>query len=186
MMLGTLTTMVGGSAAALARVQPLINSYAKKTVHSGERAGSGFALKAVNNILNATHLLVAAEGLLSLQKWGVDARVAVEAISASSGRSMATTHRMPEQVLPRRFAHGFELGLMNKDVQIGAKIVRQACPEFSDALLAQSARIFSQACASIGPAEDYTKAVCYLERIAGQKLGGDRDKAEGSTTDDPN
>ena len=55
------------------------------------------------------HLAVAAEGLLALQKLGIQPSVALEAINTSSGRSLATEKRMPERILSRTFDHGFAI-----------------------------------------------------------------------------
>mmetsp|Transcript_37645 Transcript_37645/g.118644 ORF Transcript_37645/g.118644 Transcript_37645/m.118644 type:complete len:93 (-) Transcript_37645:628-906(-) len=76
--------------------------------------GSGHAVKSVNNAMNATHLIIAAEGLCTLQKFGVCPADALSVINASSGRSLQTEVRMPMSVLPRTFDYGFKLGLMEK------------------------------------------------------------------------
>lgn len=48
---GTLTVMAGGDAAALARVTPLLRTFAAHIVHAGATPGAGHALKSVNNLL---------------------------------------------------------------------------------------------------------------------------------------
>ncbi len=48
---GTLTAMVGGDPAVLARVRPLVATFASNIVHAGAQPGAGHALKAVNNLL---------------------------------------------------------------------------------------------------------------------------------------
>src|SRR6185437_1273311 len=45
---GTLTVMVGGDAAALERVRPVLQTFGQKVVHCGD-VGAGDAVKAVNN-----------------------------------------------------------------------------------------------------------------------------------------
>lgn len=52
----------------------------------------------VNNALNVTHLMLGAEGLLALQQLGVDPSVALEAINGSSGRSLQTEQRLPQDM----------------------------------------------------------------------------------------
>ena len=47
-------------------------------------------------VLQVTHLLLGAEGLLALQKLGVDPSVALDAINGSSGRSLQTEQRLPQ------------------------------------------------------------------------------------------
>ena len=106
---GELTAMVGGDANRVAH--PVISRFAKKKiVHCGP-IGSGHAVKAVNNCLNAAHLIVGGEALIALAKWGVQPEIALNAINASSGRSLQTEVRLPEEVLSRKFDYGFKLGL---------------------------------------------------------------------------
>ena len=70
---GTLTTMLGGADDDVAAVLPLVAStFSKKAVHVGP-IGSGHAVKAINNALNTAHVLLGAEGLLALRKFGVPA-----------------------------------------------------------------------------------------------------------------
>merc|ERR1719373_683046 len=102
------------------RVLPVLQAFAKKVVRCGP-TGAGHAVKAVNNALNVTHLLLGAEGLLALQRLGVDPDVALDAINGSSGRSLQTQGRLPQEVLSRKFAYGFKLPLMAKDCRIAAR-----------------------------------------------------------------
>lgn len=97
---GKLTAMVGGGEEAFERAEPMIGSFASTIVHLGP-AGSGHAVKAINNTLMAANIWTATEGLLALVKHGVDPTKAAAAISASSGRSWATQQRIPDHVLPR-------------------------------------------------------------------------------------
>eukprot|EP00494_Astrolonche_serrata_P006617 UN06641 len=56
---GTLSVMVGGSEDSYNTILPVLEQIGKP-VHCGP-SGSGHAVKCVNNILNMTHLLAAAE-----------------------------------------------------------------------------------------------------------------------------
>ena len=51
-------------------------------------------------------------------KAGLDPRIMLDVINASSGRSTATEQKFPEVVLPRSFNQGFTAGLMLKDVNL--------------------------------------------------------------------
>lgn len=115
---GQLSSMIGGSDAAVNAVEPYLKRMAQKQVVRVGGIGAGHAVKAVNNTLNVGHLAMAAEGLLALAKFGVSPEVAVEAINGSSGRSLQTEVRIPKEVLSREFDYGFPLGLMLKDVTI--------------------------------------------------------------------
>ena len=91
---GTLTVMWGGEETVFDRVRPVVEAFGKKIVHAGP-VGSGDALKAVNNALLAVHILSAAEGLAILAKAGVDPKIALDVINASSGRSNTSENLIP-------------------------------------------------------------------------------------------
>ena len=58
-------------------------------------------------VLQVTHLLLGAEGLLALQKLGVDPSVALDAINGSSGRSLQTEQRLPQDFWTTRKSPAF-------------------------------------------------------------------------------
>jgi 3-hydroxyisobutyrate dehydrogenase len=162
--------MLGCDDAAVAeRVIPAVKSFAAKVVPCGP-CGAGHAVKAVNNSLNVAHLLLGTEALLALQKAGVDPEVALEAINGSSGRSLQTEQRIPQEVLSGRFGYGFKLDLMAKDCGIAKGVLQQAgSPDTS--LLMTAVELFQRAKAeNADPDADYTRAVQMLERSAGATL----------------
>lgn len=165
---GTLTSMIGGEAAALQTADPYIRCYSQRLVHAGTAPGSGHALKAVNNLLNAAHLLAASEGLLALRNCGVEPSVALAAINGSSGRSFPTELQLPGQVLTRKFAHGFAAKHMSKDVRIGASIIRGTLPHAS--LLPHAAQGFLAAARHVSSDDDYTCVIKHLEHLASAEL----------------
>eukprot|EP00658_Telonema_sp_P-2_P033146 TRINITY_DN24392_c0_g1_i3.p1 TRINITY_DN24392_c0_g1~~TRINITY_DN24392_c0_g1_i3.p1 ORF type:complete len:191 (+),score=35.16 TRINITY_DN24392_c0_g1_i3:229-801(+) len=112
---GILTAMVGGKQPAVKEVKPVIETFASQIVHLGP-AGSGHAVKAVNNTLLATNLWAVSEGIAALESYGVDPTKACEAISTSSGRSWVTQQRFPDHVLPGTYDYGFSMQLLKKDV----------------------------------------------------------------------
>ena len=166
---GELTAMVGGDANRVAH--PVISRFAKKKiVHCGP-IGSGHAVKAVNNCLNAAHLIVGGEALIALAKWGVQPEIALNAINASSGRSLQTEVRLPEEVLSRKFDYGFKLGLMLKDVRVavdGLLSAEESCREGS--ILPLVKRLLEKSTDEQGYDADYTRVVRTLELSAGIEL----------------
>ena len=173
---GELTAMVGGDVNR--RAQPVISLFAKKKiVHCGP-IGSGHAVKAVNNCLNAAHLIVGGEALIALAKWGVQPEIALHAINASSGRSLQTEVRLPEEVLSRKFDYGFKLGLMLKDVRIAADgllSTDKSCRE--DSILSLVKRLLEKSTDEQGYDADYTRVVRTLELGAGIELRGNSAKS---------
>jgi 3-hydroxyisobutyrate dehydrogenase len=122
---GTLTVMVGGDLAALERARPAIEPFAGLIQHVGG-SGSGFAVKAVNNMLLAVNLWAAAEGFSTLKAHGVDLNGALACINASSGKSMVTETVLPQRVFNRSFPSTFALALLAKDTGIALDLVHQA------------------------------------------------------------
>jgi len=124
---GQLTSMMGGPLEAVSAVEPYLRRMAQKNVVPVGSIGAGHAVKAVNNTLNAAHLVIASEGLLALANFGISPEVALEAINGSSGRSLQTQERIPKEVLSREFDYGFPLGLMLKDVTIAVDSIGSSC-----------------------------------------------------------
>lgn len=113
---GTLTIMVGGDDAAFERVLPVLTELGKP-VRTGE-VGSGHAIKALNNLLSATHLLATSEAMEAGVAFGLDPEVMLSVFNTSSGSSGSTQNKWPRFVLPGRYDSGFGLALMLKDMKI--------------------------------------------------------------------
>jgi len=114
---GTLTLMVSCPLAARTQVEPLFQPLGK-VLYAGEAPGLAQAAKLANNMLSAAALVASSEALSMATKAGVDPAVALEIINASSGRNTATTHKIPNEVLTRRFQVGFANKLSHKDVTL--------------------------------------------------------------------
>lgn len=121
---GTLTVMVGGNESAFKRAKPIIQAFANLVEYVGE-SGAGFAVKAINNTLMATHLWALAEGLSILKSQGVNLHSAMNCINHSSGKSNVSEHIMMQRVLNRKFEKTFALDLLQKDIGIALNLVTQ-------------------------------------------------------------
>lgn len=172
---GTLTVMVGGEAAVLERVRSVLEVFGKKIVHCGP-IGSGDAVKAVNNALLALHIWSTGEGLIALQKAGVDPAVALDVINTSSGRSNASMNLFPERVLTRAFPRTFRLALLDKDVGIAAQVAREQ--KVPSPLIQLTAELFAAAHAAMGEDADHVEVVQWIESMAGAKIGEGRKGGE--------
>ncbi|MCU0619002.1 MAG: NAD(P)-dependent oxidoreductase [Gemmatimonadaceae bacterium] len=166
---GTLTVMVGGDAALLERVRPVLAPFAGKVVHCGA-VGAGHALKAVNNALLALHVWSTAEGLVAAQAAGVDPAVALDVINASSGRSNASMNLFPERVLTGAFPRTFRLALLDKDARIAAGVARDA--QLAAPTLQLAADLMAIAHRELGEEADHVEAVRVVERWARTELRG--------------
>jgi 3-hydroxyisobutyrate dehydrogenase len=92
---GTMTMMVAGSDAALARCAPVFAATAGKVFRVGARPGDAARFKIVNNLLAAANLAAGAEALALAAKAGLDPAQVVDVVNASSGASWIFADRMP-------------------------------------------------------------------------------------------
>ena len=159
-----LTVMVGGDAAVLERVRPVLAVFGKKIVHCGG-VGAGDAVKAVNNALLALHLWSTAEGLAALTKAGVRPEVALDVINTSSGRSNASMNLFPERVLTRAFPRTFRLALLDKDVGIAAGVAREH--KLPTPMLQMTAELYRAAHLAMGEEVDHVEVVKWVEQLTG-------------------
>jgi 3-hydroxyisobutyrate dehydrogenase len=157
---GTLTVMWGGEESVFERVRPVVEAFGKKIVHAGP-VGSGDALKAVNNALLAVHILSAAEGLVVLSKAGVDPRIALDVINASSGRSNTSENLFPQRVLTREFPRTFRLALLDKDIGIAAVLAEDLGARTP--IISLAAERFHEAREKLGEQADHVEAVKMVE-----------------------
>ena len=164
---GSLTVMWGGEALVFERVRPVIEAFGKKIVHAGQ-VGSGDALKAINNALLAVHILSTAEGLAVLVKAGVDPKVALEVINASSGRSNSSENLIPQRVLTRAFPRTFRLALLEKDIGIAAVMADDL--GVRTPVISLAAERFHQAREQLGEEADHVEAVKMIEQENGIEI----------------
>ena len=80
----------------------------------GETPGLGQITKLANNMISAAGMAAAFEASAMAVKAGVDARVLIETVNASTGRNSATMNKFPASVLTRGFDYGGKLSIMDK------------------------------------------------------------------------
>ena len=122
---GTLMIMVGGPPEAFDRVKPVLAAIGKKVVHAGG-TGAGHAVKALNNLMSAAHLLASSEALIAGARFGLDPAVMLEIINGASGRSGSTENKWPNYVLTEKYDAGFSVRLMVKDLRLALGIEHAA------------------------------------------------------------
>jgi 3-hydroxyisobutyrate dehydrogenase len=95
---GTLTYMVGGDAAPLARARPVFATSAARIIHTGA-LGSGAATKLCNNLMLYMELLAAREAAALARRSGVELETLIEVTRAAGIMSdaMASIIRFAEQ-----------------------------------------------------------------------------------------
>lgn len=166
---GTLTVMVGGDAATFERARPVLASFGKRIVHMGP-VGTGDAMKAVNNALLGVNIQAIGEALASLARAGVEPRLAIETLNASSGRSFVSEQLVPERVLTGAWPRTFRLALLDKDVGIARGIAGESNVETP--VLDAAGDALHRARAILGEEADYLEAIRVIEEQAGVELRG--------------
>lgn len=112
---GTLTLMVGGDAAVLERVRPVLEHFSAHIFHVGG-SGAGHTAKLLNNFLNAVSLAATAEVMVAGKKAGLDLGLLLEVFNKSSGVNFATLNRFPKIINGDYLKGGLTNTLMMKDV----------------------------------------------------------------------
>jgi 3-hydroxyisobutyrate dehydrogenase len=151
---GTMTMMVGGSSQALERCAPVFRVIAGKVFEAGG-VGDGARCKIANNLLAAANLAAAAEAFALAVKSGVDPRLFVDLVRASSGASWIFDDRMP-RVLANDYTPRAAARVLTKDVGIA---VDYAATLGIDAPLARAALAAFQLVLTEGHGEEDDAAI---------------------------
>ena len=155
---GGLTIMAGGADADIALVTDLLGVLGRVVVAGP--VGSGHAVKALNNLLSATHLWVTSEAMTAGQQFGLDPEVMLSVFNGSSGKSGSTENKWPNFILPGSYDSGFGLRLMLKDMRIAAGL--------ADAVGAPSAlgkdaiELWARAADDLDPRADHTRVAEWI------------------------
>lgn len=153
---GSLTIMVGGDdVPAIERAEPVLNVLGARLLRTGP-LGSGHAMKALNNYCGATSYAATAEALAIGQQFGLRGEVMLDVLNASTGRSFNTEVVFKDEVVPGRYATGFALALLAKDVGIAASLAESSGLEAPVCGLVS--RRWSQALEALGPTTDHSEA----------------------------
>jgi 3-hydroxyisobutyrate dehydrogenase len=159
----TLAVMVGGDAEILERARPVLRSIGPNIFSVGP-VGTGNTVKAINNMMSCVNSLAMMEGLVLARKAGIDAMTIYEVVKASSGGSKAL-ERIPSVIVPRNFAPGFKVQLMNKDLDTFNTIAKELHVPVSFSNVAQR---YQQAALAAGLGDqDTSVALTIIEKLAG-------------------
>ena len=91
---GTMSMMLSGPAAALARCEPMLAAMSDKRYIISDKPGDGSRMKLVNNLMAAINLVGAAEAFALGIKGGLDPNKIYEVMMGSSGQSFMGGDRM--------------------------------------------------------------------------------------------
>jgi len=120
---GTLSILVGGADADVARARPVLEAMGTTITHFGP-VGSGQVAKAVNQVVIATGYLAVAEGLVLAMKSGLDPEQVVAALSGGVASSWILANRSG-RMIANDYPLGFKIALHRKDLGIVLDLARE-------------------------------------------------------------
>jgi len=151
----TLDVMVGGDAALVERVTPVLQAIGRSIIPCGG-TGTAHALKAIANYINACALINAVEAMTIGRKFGLDSKLMADAlIPMCAERNHPILKKVVPHVLTRKFGTGMAMAFIAKDLKIAVDTAH-----------------------SIGAAVPLGEKVHELWAAAADKLGGNLDQTE--------
>lgn len=166
---GTLAVMVSCPKPALAEIEPVLKVFGR-LFYTGEKPGLAQTAKLANNLLAATAIVATSEAMAMGVKAGLDAKVLIDIINASSGRNSATQDKFPRAVLPGTFDFGFTTALSYKDVRLCIEEAEaMGIPMVVGGAVRQMLAVTK---ARFGADSDFTFVAKVLEEWAGVEIRG--------------
>jgi 3-hydroxyisobutyrate dehydrogenase-like beta-hydroxyacid dehydrogenase len=166
---GTLAVMVSCLKPVYEEIEPILKVFGK-LFFTGEKPGLAQTAKLANNLMAAAALVITSEAVAMGVKAGLDAKVLIDIINASSGRNSATQDKFPRAVLPGTFDFGFTTGLSYKDVRLCVdEAEAMGVPMVCGAAVRQMLAITN---AKFGADSDFTFIAKVLEEWAGVEMRG--------------
>jgi 3-hydroxyisobutyrate dehydrogenase len=164
---GTLTLMIGGNDdTAIERVTPVLQTMGAKLFRTGA-SGSGDVVKALNNYCSAANFRALSEAVSMGQKFGLDPALILDIINVSSGRSLSSEGAFKNQVITGKYAAGFYLGLLAKDVKIASDLAGEL--GVSAPVCAVTFNALATAREALGYSADFTAAHKYWNGDVSEK-----------------
>jgi 3-hydroxyisobutyrate dehydrogenase-like beta-hydroxyacid dehydrogenase len=120
---GELVFMVGGEAATLRRVEPVLGAMGKKWFHLGPH-GAGQTVKVALNLIFALQVQALAEALALTTGAGVPGENLVAVLQASMARAAVLDVKAP-MILKQDYTPSFPLRLMHKDLGLALDLANQ-------------------------------------------------------------
>ena len=157
--LGTLTIMAGGETGVLDTVEPALSAMGD-VVRCG-LLGAGHAMKLLNNYLSASGLVAASEAVLIGCRFGLDPDLMADVFNNSTGMNNATKVKLKQHINNGKFATGFTMGLMSKDLTLGEQMAQDLGVP-ADGLAAIRV-LFRRAVEELGSDEDHSAVIKILD-----------------------
>ena len=157
---GKLAMMAAAPVEAVERLRPLLEEIAQTLFVVGTSPGHGQAMKLLNNYVSGTALAATMEAVVFGQRVGLDLEQIIEVLNSASGRTTASTDKLPRAVLPGTYDFGFATEAMRKDVGL---FLSDAAELGSPRRLAEASDAMWQRFEDACPGTDFTYLHRYLE-----------------------
>jgi 3-hydroxyisobutyrate dehydrogenase len=123
---GTLSVMVGATAALYAEIEPLIRCFATDVTHCGE-VGAGQVTKILNNMVLFETVNALAEAVAVAKHSGVDPRLLLDTLSKGSADSFALRNHGIKAIVPGNFPErAFSTEYALKDLSYALELAADA------------------------------------------------------------
>ncbi|MGF1499373.1 MAG: NAD(P)-dependent oxidoreductase [Elainellaceae cyanobacterium] len=120
---GTLSIMIGGEAAAVERVSPVLEAMGRTITHVGP-IGAGQITKAINQVIIAGTYWGVAEGIALGLKAGLEMEKVVQAVGGGAAGSWGLTNRSANMI-HNDYPLGFRVKFHRKDLNIALEAARE-------------------------------------------------------------
>lgn len=157
---GSMTMLLGGEAADLQALQPVLDALTGKRVHVGP-VGAGHSAKLFNNLLCGINLVAVGEAIRVARAAGLDIEQILQGVNAGSGRSGVTEVNCPTWILNGAFDSGFTMQLMRKDLRLAAEMIDKSGA--STPLSREALRLWADSASALADSEDFNRIVDYVE-----------------------
>ncbi|KIW61157.1 hypothetical protein PV05_01314 [Exophiala xenobiotica] len=165
---GEATLMVGtDSQEAFDKVLPVLQAMAKWVFHMG-KLGAGHAMKTLNNYTSAGAIVALSDALVAGQKFGLDPVQMIDVLNVGTGRNFSTSDSYATDALPKRYATGYQLALLVKDIGISKELFEKV--DFETDMPDLILKYFKEAQNGLEPTADHTELLKSWEKRAGLTL----------------
>lgn len=158
----SLDFLVGGDPGLIEKCQPIFNAIGRSVTHCGP-IGSGHALKALTNYINAAAMMSVVEAINIGKTFGMDEQVMAKSlIDTCTGRNHPIVKKVIPKILTGTYDSGMVISLLEKDLTIAADIARQTQSEHP--LLDGDLEILSTMVKRLGPNVDQTEVAKFWQK----------------------
>lgn len=156
---GRLSIMASGATGAFKAAKPLLDATAETVFELGDKAGSGSAMKAVNQMLAGSHIALMAEALTFGMTQGITPEKFLEVIPKCAGTSWMLENRAPH-IIDGDYTPRSSVDIWPKDLGIVLDIAKST--KFGAPMTAAALQQFLAASGSgLGAEDDAAVAKVY-------------------------